>query len=81
MLKPMRIAAILVLGLASAAHTIVMVEETEIDLGYTYRDEPQKMVFELRNAASDTLRTFPRRGPSTTTTGRYNCPGRGSAHP
>jgi hypothetical protein len=57
-LKQMRAAAILVLVMASAAHAIVMVEETEIDLGYTYRDEPRKMVFEIRNAASDTLRIY-----------------------
>ena len=58
MLKPLRAAAIMVLILASAGHAIVMVEETEIDLGYTYRDEPQTMVFELKNAASDTLRIY-----------------------
>lgn len=49
-------AALLILILASAAQAIVMVEVTEIDLGYAYRDEPQRMVFELRNAAPETLR-------------------------
>jgi hypothetical protein len=56
--KPIHAVAILVLILASAAHAIVMIEETEIDMGYTYRDEPQKMVFELKNAAPDTLRIY-----------------------
>jgi len=57
-LKPIQAAAILVFILASAAHAIVMVEVTEIDMGYTYRDEPQTMIFELKNAASDTLRIY-----------------------
>jgi len=57
-LKPIQAAAILVLILASATHAIVMVEVTEIDMGYTYRDEPQTMVFELKNAAADTLRIY-----------------------
>lgn len=51
-------AAMLTLMLASAAQAIVLVEEPEIDLGYTYRDEPQTMVFELKNAAPDTLRIY-----------------------
>jgi hypothetical protein len=55
---PLRAAAVLVLILASAAHAIVLVEENEIDLGYTYRDEPQKMVYVLENAAPDTLRIY-----------------------
>jgi hypothetical protein len=54
-LKKIQAAAVLILLLAPAVHAIVMVEEPEIDLGYTYRDEPQKMVFELKNAASETL--------------------------
>jgi len=57
-LKLIQVAAILILILASAAQAIVMVEVSEIDMGYAYRDEPRTMVFELRNAAPDTLRIY-----------------------
>jgi hypothetical protein len=33
----------------------VIVEKTEVDLGTIYRDEPQKMVFPIRNASADSL--------------------------
>lgn len=56
--KSIKMAAIALLVLVSAAQAIVMVEEPEIDQGVIYRDEPQKMVFELKNAAGDTLRIY-----------------------
>ncbi len=58
MLRSLKLAAALILFLGPAAQAIVMVEVTEIDQGIIYRDEPQKMVYELKNAASDTLRIY-----------------------
>ena len=33
-------------------------DNTEVELGYVYRDEPQKLVFEFENASQDTLHIF-----------------------
>jgi hypothetical protein len=37
------------------AHGAVLIERTEADLGFIYRDEPQTLVFEFENASGDTL--------------------------
>jgi hypothetical protein len=49
-------AVLLVWLLCGGAQAAVMVENTDVDLGYVYRDEPQKMVFPLANASGDSLR-------------------------
>jgi len=45
----------LCLGIAPAALSAVRVPESDIDLGRVYRDEPQKIVFELYNMSDDSL--------------------------
>ena len=49
-------AVLLVSVLWGGARAVVMVEETDVDLGFVYRDEPQRMVFPLANASDDSLR-------------------------
>lgn len=51
-------AVLFCLALPLASLAAIWVEESEIDLGRVYRDEPQKIVFTLRNESSDTLRIF-----------------------
>jgi len=46
---------LLVTILASGSDGAVVIEQTDLDLGPVYRDQPQKMVFPLRNASPDSL--------------------------
>ncbi|MFZ1948218.1 MAG: DUF1573 domain-containing protein [bacterium] len=46
------------LALAPQAGAAVLAEETDIDLGFIYRDEPQQMTFPIRNVSGDTLHIF-----------------------
>lgn len=46
------------LALISLSHAAVSVERDEVDLGVIYRDQPQKIVFNLRNESPDTLRIY-----------------------
>jgi hypothetical protein len=58
MLKTSAIVTAVCVALAFAAHAAVRVPVSEVDLGRIYRDEPQKIVFNLRNMSEDTLRVL-----------------------
>jgi hypothetical protein len=55
MAKSAMTAALVVVLLWAGAQAAVMVETTDVDLGFVYRDEPQKMIFSLVNASADSL--------------------------
>ena len=42
-------------ALGMNAYGAILAEETDIDLGLVYRDEPQEMVFPFQNVSADTL--------------------------
>jgi hypothetical protein len=46
------------MALAPQADAAILAEETGIDLGFIYRDEPQQMTFPIRNVSGDTLHIF-----------------------
>lgn len=49
---------ILVVGLATTARGAILFDRAERDLGFVYRDEPQKLVYRLTNSSTDTLRIY-----------------------
>jgi hypothetical protein len=56
MLRVVILTVLLCLLLSPCSHAAVEVEERDKDLGRIYRDEPQKIVFRLRNQSEDALR-------------------------
>jgi hypothetical protein len=55
MLKQLSVISLFVVLVTSAAQGALVFLSTEADLGFVYRDEPQKLVFEFENAADETL--------------------------
>jgi hypothetical protein len=55
MLKQLLVISLLVVLASSAAQGALVFESTEADLGFVYRDEPQKLVFEFENTADETV--------------------------
>ncbi|HVP56748.1 MAG TPA: DUF1573 domain-containing protein [bacterium] len=54
--KAVVMAGLVVLAMVAALEAAVVTEQTDVDLGLVYRDQPQKMVFPLINASPDSLR-------------------------
>ncbi len=46
---------VLLLVFAAGAEGAMLLEKSDIDLGFIYRDQPQKMVFPFENASRDTV--------------------------
>ena len=55
MLKQLSVISLFVVLVTSAAQGALVFVSTKADLGFVYRDEPQKLVFEFENAADETL--------------------------
>jgi hypothetical protein len=58
MLRLLGATGFICVALTAGCYAAVNVEQSEQDLGRIYRDEPQKIVFNLRNESEDTLRVF-----------------------
>jgi hypothetical protein len=56
MLRGLLVASILQLCLLSGVHGAISFDRTNADMGFIYRDEPQRLVFEFDNVSDDTLR-------------------------
>jgi hypothetical protein len=52
------LALMVCLMLAPRSHAAILAEETDHDLGFVYRDEPQQMTFPVRNVSGDTLHIY-----------------------
>lgn len=56
MLRHLLVLSLLPLGLLSTACGALVFNTTEADLGFVYRDQPRRLVFEFENTSDDTVR-------------------------
>ncbi len=54
--KHLLLVMLLHVAVIAGAQASIVIDKTDADLGFIYRDEPQTLVFEFANASQDTLR-------------------------